>query len=313
MDAFWRVSYETHTEQTKFGHSSDMLDLQGDYKGNWAVTSPGKDSNWKNSNMHWFDVIDEESREETLQVLRRGGFDTVLNAIGKEFSSDGLVVVGMGFIVTSHCTGAVQHVDDPYVGDHFFDLLFPLGLPKNEKAQLYIADETNDRRSAPVDYTMDVGILMSGDTEHATGDCDYRHDKGLRVAVSIYIADMNEKIAKMISQDGTALFPVPFNTDWLMAQKGRHWEEGKSLAHDKGRKPFTAKDKLQDCGVFAKVGLCEKDPWYTRVNCQKSCKIFMDDEQYYNMIGRSNTDEHVAKTDPVDISETSWTRSLPCS
>ena len=280
MDAFWSIYYDGN--EAMGARSSHILDLKGNSKGKWAVTSPREWSNWRNSNMHWFDVIDEEAYEETLQVLKRGGFDTVLNAIGTEFKSEGLMIAAMGFIVVSHAKGGGKHGDDPGVGDKFFDLLFPLVIPEHGAAQLYIGDERDDRRLAPINFTRDVGILMSGDTTHATGDCDYRESKGPRVAVTIYIADVDKDIAKVIAGDGTALFPVPGNTDWLMAQKGRLWGTGNSLEQDKGRMPYTAKDIDEEgCPVLAEAGMCDKDPWHTRKKCQRSCNIFIDDNRYY--------------------------------
>jgi hypothetical protein len=60
---------------------------------------------------------------------------------------------------------------------------------------------------------------MAGDTDHKTGDCDFREKNEMRVDCSIYIADLNKKIAKVVANDGTSLFPVPGNTKWLMKQK----------------------------------------------------------------------------------------------
>jgi len=76
-----------------------------------------------------------------------------------------------------------------------------------------------------------------------------------------------------------------------MTQKGRFWGEGKSLWNDKGRKPYTAKDDDEDCPALAEAGMCESDPWHTREKCQKSCKIFIDDDIYYaEVLGAAKTD-----------------------
>lgn len=50
-------------------------------QGQWAVTSSGQFSNWKDSNLHWIDAIDEAAFEETLQVFKRGRFDIVLDGL----------------------------------------------------------------------------------------------------------------------------------------------------------------------------------------------------------------------------------------
>jgi hypothetical protein len=94
--------------------------------------------------LHWFDGIDEAAFEETLQVLRRGDFDTVLQAIGNEFNCEGLMFAGMGFIAVSHSKGACRHADDPGVRDRFFDMLFPLVLPENDASQLFLVDDKDE-------------------------------------------------------------------------------------------------------------------------------------------------------------------------
>jgi len=114
---------------------------------------------------------------------------------------------------------------------------------------------------APVNLITNVGVI-SGDTNHNTGDGDYRTSKGLRVAVSIYIADLNDDIAKHIADDGMALFSVPGNTEWLATtKKGRLWGGGNTLKNDMGRLPYTAKDFDENrCPAIVRAGMCEKDP-----------------------------------------------------
>jgi len=287
LETFWDVSYEDGPIME--GQSSEFISLKGGYKGKWAYTSPGSDSNWPDSNLRWFDIADEMAFEEALQVLKHAGFDTVLDAIGKEFKSDGLMIAGFGFIVVSHTTDGDVHADNPAAKDKIFTFLFPLILPEHEKAELCLGDE-DEKRIAPWNYTRNVGALMSGDTTHATGACDYRESKGLRVSVSVYIADLNRGNVRTLASDNTALFPVPGNTEWLMTQKGRHWGKGNSLWNDKGRKPYSAKDDKEDCPALAEAGKCESDPWTTREKCQKSCQIFIDDEIYYSeVVGTTET------------------------
>eukprot|EP00978_Attheya_sp_CCMP212_P037272 scaffold174495_cov22-Attheya_sp.AAC.1 len=58
--------------------------------------------------------------------------------MGSEFQSDGLMICGMGFIIMSHAMGSHMHSDNPGGGKYFFDMLFPLVLPEDDMAQLYI-------------------------------------------------------------------------------------------------------------------------------------------------------------------------------
>jgi hypothetical protein len=82
-----------------------------------------------------------------------------------------------------------------------------------------------------------------------------KRSKGESLDSSIYIVDLNKKIAKVVAGNGTSLFPVPGNTEWLMKQKGHLWRGGNSLEHDRGRLPYTAKDKHEKwCTKMAEAG-----------------------------------------------------------
>jgi len=275
MDAFWSIANAADTTTLDLDQASEILSLSN-AQGRWATTTPIY--RLGNTNMHWVNPFDEDAYEEALSVLKKGGFDTVLNAIGNEFKSDGLMIIGIGFIVVSHHKGSNRHADQPGTGTKMFNLLFPLLLPVNDTAKLFVGDDADHKSTAELNYTKDVGFLIGGDTDHITGECDYRNNTGLCVAVSIYLADINDDNVDLISSDDTALFPVPGNAEWFLAQKGRAWGEGHSLANDKGRKPFTAKDQDEkDCPALAAAGKCETDPWNVRPKCQKSCNIFIDD------------------------------------
>jgi hypothetical protein len=260
--------------------TSRLLDLKGNRK--WTATSPDQSAHWNKCNLHWVDAADEENFEEALALLKRGGFGKILDAIGSEFQSDGLTIVGMGFIVVSHCVAPGLHRDNPGGGKDFLDLLFPLILPENDVAQLYIGDCDDEKRRGLVDFQPDVAILLGMDTLHGTANCDYRQTEGLRVAVSVYVVDVNEDNVELISDDGTALFPVPGMEEWLLAQKGRQWTKEKGLVKDQGRKPFSVEDDDDDCPEWAQEGKCETDLWGVRMNCLKSCNIYIDDERYFS-------------------------------
>jgi hypothetical protein len=147
MDAFRDVLYSDDSHRGS--RKSRILNVIK-ANGKWAVTSPGNGSNWSNSDLHWFDVVDEAALEETLQVLKRGGFDTVLDAIGSECKNDSLMIAAMGFIVVSHSKDARRHADDSGVQGRFLDILFPLVLLESDASQLFIGDEKDAKRMAPL-------------------------------------------------------------------------------------------------------------------------------------------------------------------
>lgn len=73
----------------------------------WNVERPEK--KWK-SDMHWFNTADELSHEDALRALAKGGFDLVLEAIGKEFGLDHLHVDSVGFVAVTNCDRGVSFV-----------------------------------------------------------------------------------------------------------------------------------------------------------------------------------------------------------
>lgn len=271
-----------YSDPVKQGNSR-LLELKGNRQ--WAATRPTKTANWVDSNLHWVDPADEASFEEALSVLKRGGIGKVIDAVGSEFQSDGLSFLGLGFIVVSHSTASQMHQDNPGGGKDFFDLLFPLVLPENDVAQLHIGK--SKKRSGLVNFEANVGVLLGMDTWHATADCDYRDDNYLRVAVSVYLADVNEDNVELLSEDGTALFPIPGQTNWILAQQGRLWKHGVGLVEDQGRKPFHVEDEYDECPERADEGKCETDLTGVRMECLKSCNIFIDDKLYFSEVVRA--------------------------
>eukprot|EP00978_Attheya_sp_CCMP212_P026616 scaffold87961_cov48-Attheya_sp.AAC.1 len=65
----------------------------------WNIQRPA--SHW-NNNMHWISPAGEEAQEKYLEVLGAGGFDMVLENIGKYFGWEGIVAHHLTFIGVSH-------------------------------------------------------------------------------------------------------------------------------------------------------------------------------------------------------------------
>ena len=74
----------------------------------WNVERPAK--KWK-SDMHWFNTADELSHEDALRALAKGGFDKVLEGIGKEFGLETLHVDSFGFVAVTACERGFIHTD----------------------------------------------------------------------------------------------------------------------------------------------------------------------------------------------------------
>ena len=50
---------------------------------------------------------------------------------------------------------------------------------------------------------------MGMDTWHAMANCNNREIHDLRVAFSVYLADVNNDSVELLAKDDTVLFPIP--------------------------------------------------------------------------------------------------------
>ena len=257
----------------------------------WAVTRGGEDT--ASSNLHLLETIDEMNYEATVDVLKRGDFDYVLNAIAAEFKPWGYMFAGLSFTVATHSEASLIHQRNPDAGNNALNLVFPIHLPERNVAQMYVGNY-KEKKAAPLDLRFHQGVLLSGDTAYGMADFDYQKDGNFHIFASISIANVHEDNVDIIADEYTALFPMSGTADWFLAQRGRFWggASGGTFEFDRGRRSFQFEDELDNCSDLAELGLCLKpsdskdDPglWDVRKFCAKSCGIFIDDETYFSDI-----------------------------
>jgi len=251
----------------------------------WTVKSPpgGASSHWPDdeARFFWVDAANEESFEETLMALGRGGFDTVLESMAREYGSEGLMIGGCGFVVVHNVKRGVLHHDlDVDREASWFDLLFPLEIPE-AGAHLDISN-WEKTKVGRIDYTPNIGFLLESATVHATGASNYADTNDFRVAVSIYILDVQDDNLEDFAEDATAHFPVPFLTGWHQAGRGRFLKRG-SLKNDKGRLPVENRLPPEDAAMCERnKDLCETSLIEVRRKCWKTCEVYIDDERYFS-------------------------------
>lgn len=73
-------------------------------------------------------------------------------------------------------------------------------------------------------YEYDVASMMGDDSMHASSACDYRTTKEMRMAATVYIADVNEDNVERIVSDYTQAYP-PADPEMLLGWAGRHWRK----------------------------------------------------------------------------------------
>lgn len=248
----------------------------------WNVERPAK--KWK-SDMHWFNVADEMAHEDALRALARGGFDKVLDAIGHKFNLDTLYVDSVGFVAVTNCERGFIHTDWEEVGGRAFNFLVGIQSPNEAGPELVIE---NDGRKGEVYYGKDYGILVGDGTRHGTRECDHRSNRGVRITASIYLADLTEENLSIAAGDTTSIFPPTGDEEWIWAQRGRHWSKDgkKSLVKDIGRKEIDVKDQLKDCEKITRNGECKMNS-KERSGCLKTCRVYLEDEEYKPGMRRS--------------------------
>uniref|UniRef100_A0A7S1VWC8 Uncharacterized protein n=1 Tax=Grammatophora oceanica TaxID=210454 RepID=A0A7S1VWC8_9STRA len=180
-----------------------------------------------------------------------------------------------------------MHVDMGNTDHKFFNIVFPVRLPTSGRAQLDLSSTMEEKDSHPVSFRKNTGILLGGRSIHGTGQCNYRAAEEFRASLTIYLADITEQNIELIAGDSTALFPNQGDESWLRTQAGRVWGHGNSLKQDLGRRPYGVSDDPKfDCPALAKEGKCESDLKRVRKRCSKSCKVYMEDDAYYEHLAQ---------------------------
>ena len=234
------------------------------------------------SNMHWIGPADEKTHEEYLKVLAKGNLDAVLDGIGKYLGLDSLVAYHLTFMAVSHSEKGYIHRDTHRTGGSVYNIIIPLILDEEALPELEMTDWFDESDKGSLKYQIGTASMMGDDAMHGTQACDYREKKGMRMAATVYVADINRmNYAQITSGTLTQIFPLP-DEDWLWAQRGRHWGNGASMKTDKGRETFSVSDHYIDCEERRDEGMCESDSAVndeksTRKQCLKSCNVYVDD------------------------------------
>lgn len=101
-----------------------------------------------------------------------------------------------------------------------FNIIIPLLSAKETGPELDIQDyETGD--VGRYRYEPNVAIMQGDDATHATSAIDYMNE--FRLALSVYVADMNEDNVESIADAVTQLYP-PRDPDLFLSWAGMHWD-----------------------------------------------------------------------------------------
>ena len=149
-------------------------------------------------------------------------------------------------------------------------MLLPIWLPVDDDGSLYIGG--TDHQCAPYRLQYNVATVTGGDSWHATEDCNYRKRKGYRFSITIYLSEINQPNLQVLASDILSPWPVKGDAAWFAAQKGRN------LTQDAGRSPLMIRDQSDDCHQVQ--DLCESDLRGVRHRCPRTCKVYMEEQEY---------------------------------
>ena len=89
----------------------------------------------------------------------------------------------------------------------------------------YGADEDEDFVAGRLRYQYDTGVMVGDWAFHATSATNYRSQRQMRLAASVYIADVNEDNIKNIMGDYTQQYPPRDKPEVLLNMAGSHWKK----------------------------------------------------------------------------------------
>ena len=221
---------ESFRDITYRGNSLDVeSDAPVEFGGlDWLIQRPPPI--W-NSNMHWISPRDEKTQEDYLRVLSAGGFDAVLQKIGEFFKFEGLVAYHLSFLGVSYCSDGYHHKDIGETGGKAFNLLIPLILVDGTEPEFELVqdgsdyDEDGDIAAGRLRYQYDTGVMVGDWAFHATSATNYRSQRQMRLAASVYIADVNEDNIKSIMSEYTQQYPPRDKPEVLLNMAGTHWKK----------------------------------------------------------------------------------------
>jgi hypothetical protein len=203
------------------------MDVEGD---DWYLQRP--DSAWR-SNLHWFSPGGAPAHEHYLQALSAAGFDEILDGIGQYLGMDGLVAFHVTFIGVSFSNNGYLHHDVVEVNGKVYNCIIPLILANDTGPELDLQEwrpdlpeEEQTYRVGRYRYEYDVASMMGDGAVHATSAVDYRTTKEMRMAATVYIADVNDENVDSILNHYTQAYPPGDDVELLMSWKGRHWKRG---------------------------------------------------------------------------------------
>jgi hypothetical protein len=165
-----------------------------------------------------------------LRALSAAGFDEILQQIGEHFNLNSLACYHVTFIAVSHCQRGYVHYDLTNTGQRAWNIIIPLLLANETGPELDLLEEKRNspdyagNRIGQLRYQYDVASMMGDAAYHATSAMDYRVRKEMRMAATVYVADIGEDNIDAILNHYTQHYPPRDRPELLLAMAGAHWK-----------------------------------------------------------------------------------------
>ena len=186
--------------------------------GMWQLQRP---ENW-NSDVHWISPNEKKTQLAFMKVLKDGGIDDTLHALGTKLNFEGLSCYQLTFMAISKCSEGFIHFDTENTGNKAFTLLIPLLLKENSDPELEVQlGDTNEMVGLKYEYG--TGILVGDKAVHAPTVFDYTRAEEMRVMAFVYVADINKSNVQEIMKNLTQNFP-PASKKNFLKDAGNHWQ-----------------------------------------------------------------------------------------
>jgi hypothetical protein len=152
----------------------------------WVKRFP---DDWR-SDMHYISPDDFGSNQMFMEALAAAGYDTVLDSVGKRDNLTSITVYYPSYIAVSHCTRSMMHNDSEE--DGHYNVIFPVLQVNNSKPELIVGDK-KEGLYAPYKYESDYAVVLGNGGLHGTAPCDYRGTDSMRMVVSVYMVDSDNR------------------------------------------------------------------------------------------------------------------------
>jgi len=181
---------------------------------------------WK-SDMHWISPSDAIAEENFLEAFGQAGFDQVLESVGVHFGYRHLAAYHLSIIAVSHSDPGEMHVDCTNTGAKAINIIIPLILANDTGPELAVRDGMDKTKAGKYRYQYNVAPMLGDDAYHGTGAVDYSPRCEMRMAATLFVADIDATNIGSILDRFVCYpqaYPPASNPEILLRTAGRHWD-----------------------------------------------------------------------------------------